>query len=50
MTYDRLKYLLKIANELGITTLGELAAYKAKNKIEDNNALMICLQHDRLFG
>lgn len=50
MTAYKFKYLLKLAEAVGITTIGELAAYKAKKKVRTNNELFVALYADRPAG
>lgn len=47
MTLRKLGYLLELAKEVGINTLGELAEYRAKKGIRSNSELFIALYADK---
>lgn len=50
MTLRKLSYLLELAKEVGINTLGDLAEYKAKKGIRSNNELFTALYADKCAG
>ena len=47
MTRRKFNYLLELASAVGISTLGELAAYRAKKGIRSNSELFISLYSDK---
>lgn len=46
MPFDKLQDLIKSASCVGIKNFGELAEYKRRNKIKDNNGLLKALYLD----
>lgn len=47
MTLRKFVYLLQLAEEVGIKTFGELAAYKAKKQLRTNSELFVALYSDK---
>lgn len=47
MTRRKFNYLLELASAVGINTLGDLAAYRAKKGIRSNSELFIALYADK---
>lgn len=50
MTKYKFDYLMKLAAAAGITTLGELAAFKAEKRARTNNELFVALYSGRKSG
>lgn len=48
MTKHKFNYLMKLAKEVGISTLGELAEFKEAKKARTNNELFVALYEDKI--